>query len=121
MLSASRPAHGGTPGPVNGVHPIPNASGRPERRFAFEPAAWIETFYRIAKNRQTIAGFYHSHPSGSTLPSLADAAGWPGSPNASYWIVSLSGRDRGALIKAYLPQKDASGALMFTQVSVQIA
>ncbi|EXX86981.1 hypothetical protein BG53_04675 [Paenibacillus darwinianus] len=119
VLSAPRAPHHESIGPTDGVHPVPNASDRPEARFAFEAESWIETFYRITNNRQMIAGFYHSHPNGSPLPSGSDAAGWPGLPGAAYWIVSFSVRDR-AQVKAYLPRQDASGALVFTQVSVQI-
>lgn len=66
---------------------IPNASPSPEIAFAFEPGAWIEAVYAAQKRRRTIVGVFHSHPSGSALPSGPDRLGWDGF--GSYWIVGL--------------------------------
>ncbi|MFC3255672.1 Mov34/MPN/PAD-1 family protein [Paenibacillus sepulcri] len=75
---------------VNAVHPIRNAAGEPLSTFSFDPHEWVRTMYRIQKNRQSLVGFYHSHPASPPLPSDADLRGLQHGKAASYWIVSLA-------------------------------
>lgn len=67
---------------------VRNVSASPETSFRFEADDWIRIWYDMQKNQRNLVGFFHSHPSGSCLPSRADGEGWIGT--GSYWIVDLS-------------------------------
>lgn len=73
---------------IDTVIPIANASPDPEDSFYFDPGEWTAAFFRMQKNRQRIAGLYHSHPASEGIPSYRDRKGFLPSPGLSYWIVA---------------------------------
>ncbi|QAY66397.1 Mov34/MPN/PAD-1 family protein [Paenibacillus protaetiae] len=85
---------------ITGVVPVANIHPQPETGFAFDPAEWVEAYFRITKNRQHIAGMYHSHPSSPPVPSVRDLEGLPQEEASTHWIVSLSNPQRPA-VKPY--------------------
>ncbi|BBH19325.1 hypothetical protein Back11_06700 [Paenibacillus baekrokdamisoli] len=74
---------------VDQIYPISNTAEHANQNFRFDPNDWITILYRIQKNRQSLVGIYHSHPSTNPLPSLADLEGMQYVPAVSYWIVSF--------------------------------
>ena len=84
---------------IDSIVPIRNSSPSPERRFAFDPRDWISAYYNAQKNQQHLVGFFHSHPSGTPLPSATDYAGLPQGYGGIYCIVSAA--PDASLVKAY--------------------
>ncbi|GGD55140.1 hypothetical protein GCM10010911_11000 [Paenibacillus nasutitermitis] len=77
---------------VTAVYPIRNTASDTAAAFSFHPQDWINTLYRIQKNRQSLVGIYHSHPVQPAFPSEADHQGMQFGSAASYWIISLADR-----------------------------
>ncbi|GLX69245.1 M67 family metallopeptidase [Paenibacillus glycanilyticus] len=81
----------GIPAIVTHVHAITNIHEDPFRSFRFHPGEWVSVYYDMQKNRQTLVGFFHSHPTSSVTPSKRDWLGLPASEEqASYWIISMA-------------------------------
>jgi Predicted metal-dependent protease of the PAD1/JAB1 superfamily len=79
------------PATVTHIHAVSNIHEDPLRSFRFHPEEWVSVYYDMQKNRQTLVGFFHSHPTASALPSKRDALGLPASGNQlSYWIISMA-------------------------------
>ncbi|WP_274650083.1 M67 family metallopeptidase [Paenibacillus humicola] len=124
-LACSRPDEGplanrlpeGCVGPANAVYPIRNAALSSGKTFAFDPSDWIRTVYGIQKNRQSLAGIYHSHPRTEPVPSAADLAGLRYLKADSYWIISLANPAE-PHIQAYRLQDGRLLPLMLAEVSV---
>ncbi len=76
---------------ASGFRLIRNAADQPTTRFSFHPEDWIAAFFEAQKNQREIVGFFHSHPSGTIVPSKSDLAGFI--PWKTYWIVGLSEGD----------------------------
>jgi len=70
---------------------IRNAAGHPAAHFSFHPEDWIAVFFEAQKNQREIVGFFHSHPSGTIVPSDSDLAGFV--PWRTYWIIGLTEAD----------------------------
>ncbi len=107
---------------IEGVTPIHNASSIPALTFQFHPIDWITAFYETQKNRQSIVGFFHSHPNASPIPSPSDEAGWlelSGHGPFTYWIVSVWNAKQPACC-AYRRSLRSDGSSMFAQVSIQV-
>ncbi|KQO17703.1 Mov34/MPN/PAD-1 family protein [Paenibacillus sp. Leaf72] len=69
---------------ISNVHPSPSAA------FAFAPDDWVKAYYRMQKSRQSLLGFFHSHPTSPPHPSTADELGiHTDDLLLSYWIISL--------------------------------
>lgn len=104
---------------VNTIYPIRNIAADSARCFQFHPQDWINTYYAIQKNRQSLVGFYHSHPRSLPIPSAADYSGMQYSTAASYWIVSLKNPHIPA-VQPYLFNQDSSSfePLMLAEVSI---
>lgn len=62
-----------------------NVSATPADRFEIDPAALIAAYRAERGGGATIAGCYHSHPSGSTVPSRRDAAA--AQANGWLWVI----------------------------------
>lgn len=113
MLSLARPdydelidhASDGTPEEVCGVlggtysaersrvtrtHRAANVSDRPRTEYYMDPEEQLRLIDEVEDDDDDVVGFYHSHPTGPTVPSTTDAARatWPG---YSYVIVALDG------------------------------
>jgi proteasome lid subunit RPN8/RPN11 len=87
---AGTSASQGEPSIVTSILPITNIHHEPTRSFSFHPGEWISTYYDMQKNRQTLVGFFHSHPTSSAVPSKQDLLGFPASDRQiSYWIISV--------------------------------
>ncbi|MCQ6560929.1 M67 family metallopeptidase [Paenibacillus mendelii] len=102
---------------INAVYPIRNAAQDQEHVFSFEPQDWIAACYAIQKNRQSLVGFYHSHPGTPPLPSTADAIGIRHAAAMTYWIVSLA-NPKQPDVQPYQVSGSSFIPLMFTQVSI---
>ncbi|WP_219837910.1 Mov34/MPN/PAD-1 family protein [Paenibacillus sp. R14(2021)] len=74
---------------VSGVISIANAAADPSKQFVFDPSEWVRALYDIQKNRQSLVGFFHSHPHSTPVPSPSDLKGMVYSAEGiSYWILS---------------------------------
>lgn len=51
---------------------VENSSSKPQDSFLFNPKQWIDALYRKPRGQEHIIGIFHSHPSGSALPSEED-------------------------------------------------
>jgi Predicted metal-dependent protease of the PAD1/JAB1 superfamily len=88
---------------ASGFRLIRNAAGRPATQFSFHPEDWIEIFFEAQKNQREIVGLFHSHPSGTIVPSESDLAGFV--PWKTYWIVGLT--EAGHEIGVYAQEPEA--------------
>ncbi|MHA7962657.1 M67 family metallopeptidase [Paenibacillus sp. CAU 1782] len=79
---------------IDSVIPIANASPEPEDSFYFDPGEWTAAFFNMQKNRQRIAGLFHSHPSTDDTPSYRDRNGFLPTQQLSYWIISCDGEGK---------------------------
>lgn len=104
---------------VDIVYPIRNMASHSARAFHFHPKDWIDAYYAIQKNRQSLVGFYHSHPASLPAPSTADYSGMQYSTIASYWIVSFVNPES-PVIQPYRFHADSSRfePLMLAQIGV---
>lgn len=69
--------------------PVTNSHEDRLQSFAFHPASWAEVFFAMQKNRQQLAGFYHSHPCSDPVPSARDLEGIIHDSALTYWIISF--------------------------------
>jgi len=121
---ASLDTREGTPPVIMAAYAVGNAASRPAISFAFEPESWIRACYDMQRNRQSLAGFYHSHPQGSQGPSISDLAGLPPLIGGTYWIVSSDPDGTEApRLQAYriTRREDAEDALMLAEIRIEIA
>ena len=82
----------GTGDAVTQVVPCRNVASEPARRFEIDPAALIAA-HRAARNGEPqVIGHYHSHPTGSPLPSPRDAA--DAAPDGAIWLIVGGGAVR---------------------------
>ncbi|MDQ6423301.1 M67 family metallopeptidase [Paenibacillus sp. LHD-117] len=70
--------------PIRNVHPSPSVS------FSFDPEEWTAAYFNMQKNRQSLVGFFHSHPHTAATPSYRDSRGFLHESGLTYWIVSLT-------------------------------
>ncbi len=80
-----------------------NVDRTPRRRYLLDAATLLRADAHARASGLTIVGFYHSHPGGPAIPSLADrGAMWPGyvyliaavsgpAPYACAWVLSERG------------------------------
>ncbi|CAM4308765.1 Mov34/MPN/PAD-1 family protein [Paenibacillus tarimensis] len=104
---------------VSEIIAVRNAAGTRVNSYTFDPTDWVAALYKIQRNRQTIAGFFHSHPTTPAAPSASDIEQWSGGTQTYAWIISLA-KPGNPVIKAYRPQYSSAGELMFTEVSIHI-
>lgn len=77
-------------GKIVDVTAIANVHTSPATAFAFAPDDWVKAYYRMQKSRQSLLGFFHSHPTSHPHPSTADGLGLHSDDLLlSYWIISL--------------------------------
>ncbi|SFE36937.1 Proteasome lid subunit RPN8/RPN11, contains Jab1/MPN metalloenzyme (JAMM) motif [Paenibacillus algorifonticola] len=77
-------------GKIVDVTAIANVHPSPATAFAFAPDDWVKAYYRMQKSRQSLLGFFHSHPTSPPHPSTADELGIHSDDLfLSYWIISL--------------------------------
>ncbi|WP_164545676.1 M67 family metallopeptidase [Paenibacillus albus] len=112
---------------VTHVYSILNAAAEDgvNNSFAFEPASWIQTLYHMQNNRQSLVGYYHSHPASPPLPSASDMIGIreAAARDTSYWIISLANSARQPVVQPYWIHNDPNGQLccsplMLTEIRI---
>lgn len=72
---------------ADGFSLIRNSSAFARESYSFHPEDWISVYYEAQKNQRMIVGLFHTHPEGSSAPSVSDASG--SLPWRTYWIISL--------------------------------
>lgn len=72
---------------ADGFSLIRNSSAFSRESYSFHPEDWISVYYEAQKNQRMIVGLFHTHPDGSTAPSISDASG--SLPWRTYWIIGL--------------------------------
>jgi desampylase len=81
----------GTLDAIEGAEPTANVADRSEHSFEIDPAALFSALRRERGGGPRLIGHYHSHPNGSTEPSLRDlAAAEPG----RLWLILGRGAPR---------------------------
>nr|WP_281378707.1 M67 family metallopeptidase [Paenibacillus phyllosphaerae] len=105
---------------IETVYPIANRATSRSFTFSFAPEEWVSAYYAMQKNRQSLVGFFHSHPTTPPIPSQADLAGMQWSSIPTYWIISLADRDASniAHVKVYRKAGQTWLPSMFTQISI---
>ena len=82
----------GTGNVVTQVVPCRNVASDPARRFEVDPAALIAAHRAARGGGPQVIGHYHSHPTGSPLPSPRDAA--DAAPDGAIWLIVGGGAVR---------------------------
>ncbi|OUM94453.1 MAG: hypothetical protein A9Z00_15265 [Thermobacillus sp. ZCTH02-B1] len=116
-------APGGPSDVIDWIRPVRNAHPQPDRAFRFDPEDWVRAWAEARRSRRRIAGFYHSHPASPAAPSAADLDAWrrAGSPELTYWIVSLSDAVRPAVSAWRLRSAGPGAPSVPAEIRVQIA
>lgn len=70
---------------VTQVRPAANIAAQPRHRFEIDPAVLIAAHRSARAGGPAIIGHYHSHPSGTALPSSVDAA--MAQRNGELWLI----------------------------------
>ncbi len=73
---------------------VPTRNGHPRRRTHFEldPQALVDAYRAEREGGPRIAGFYHSHPDGSPVPSRRDEAA--AARDGKVWAITGQGEVR---------------------------
>lgn len=74
---------------IDTIIPITNTHINPSHAFSFDPIEWTAAYFEMQKNRQSLVGLFHSHPTTPAIPSSSDTEGFLPASELSYWIVSL--------------------------------
>ncbi len=59
---------------IDAAEATANVAAHPERAFEIDPAALLRAHRTARAAGRKVLGWYHSHPNGSTEPSITDAA-----------------------------------------------
>lgn len=88
---------------IERIVPLPNEAAEPRTGYAIPPRSLFEL-----ERTMPVAGFYHSHPDGTSIPSRHDIElAWPG------YIYVIAGR----AMRAWRLNADATG---FDEVSLAL-
>ncbi len=79
-------------GRITHAEPAHNVAADPARHFEIDPAALFAALRDARRGGAGIAGWYHSHPSGSADPSATDAA--QAAPDGKLWLILGGGTAR---------------------------
>jgi desampylase len=90
---------------------VANVAADPMRRFELDPKALIAAEKAARAGGTPILGYFHSHPSGDSRPSTADAA--LAAPDGRIWVI-LAGRE----IAAWRAVEDGSMQSRFRPVGL---
>jgi proteasome lid subunit RPN8/RPN11 len=82
----------GAPDRIDAVRACANVAADPATRFEIDPIEVLRAHRAARAGGPRIAGWYHSHPSGSPQPSPRDAA--DAAPDGSLWLVIADGEAR---------------------------
>lgn len=75
----------GEAGRIGSILPTANVAGDPARHFEIDPVRLIAAHKAARMGGPQLIGHYHSHPSGSALPSANDAA--EAGVDGALWLV----------------------------------
>jgi proteasome lid subunit RPN8/RPN11 len=75
----------GTADAITAMQAVENVAEDPERRFEIDPAALFVALRAERAGGLKIVGYWHSHPSGDTMPSQTDAA--MAAPDGKLWLI----------------------------------
>jgi proteasome lid subunit RPN8/RPN11 len=81
----------GMPGEIAEIIPAGNVAANPQTTFEIDSVILARTLTGLERHRQTLIGFYHSHPAGHPIPSQHDIRD-AHYPQAVMLIVGLAGR-----------------------------
>jgi len=70
---------------VTGFQATENVAETPETRFEIEPRALFAALRKERAGGPSIAGYWHSHPSGDARPSATDAS--MADPDGKLWVI----------------------------------
>ena len=70
---------------ITGAEACANVAADPVRAFEIDPAALFAAHRRARNGGQAVIGHYHSHPSGTAVPSARDAAQAMG--DGALWLI----------------------------------
>ena len=79
----------GGDGLIDAVKPARNVHPAPATHFEIDPQALVDAHRRARAGGPSIAGYYHSHPTGSAKPSATDRAMAPG--DGRIWAIIADG------------------------------
>ena len=75
----------GSKGRIAEAEPTANVAADPARSFEIDPAALFAAHRRARAGAVAVIGHYHSHPSGTAMPSARDAAQAMG--DGALWLI----------------------------------
>jgi desampylase len=79
----------GSENAIESALPADNVAADPTRTFELDPEVLLTAHKAARAGGATLLGHYHSHPSGVTTPSVADAEhAYPG----ALWLIVANGR-----------------------------
>ena len=83
----------GTAARIETAQHCSNVAADPARRFELDPAALLAAHRAVRTGGAAIVGHYHSHPSGSPVPSTCDADA--AAADGAIWLIAAGGELRG--------------------------
>ena len=84
---------------VEQVQLTTNIADDPLTQFEIEPGALIAAEKNARQGGPQILGYFHSHPNGLAMPSIADAS--LAAPDGRYWLIIAGG-----MISLWMPVGD---------------
>jgi proteasome lid subunit RPN8/RPN11 len=82
----------GTETTVSAIVSCRNIASHPHRRFEIDPAALFAAHRAARRSGEGVLGHYHSHPTGSPVPSPCDAA--EAAADGAFWLIVGAGEVR---------------------------
>lgn len=79
----------GRPGVIEHAEPAANVAAHPERGFEIDPASLLRAHRDARGQGREVVGWYHSHPNGSSRPSITDAA--RAVEDGRLWLIAAAG------------------------------
>jgi desampylase len=70
---------------IRKITPVANVAADPSDTFEIDPAILFAAIRDERAGRETIIGYYHSHPSGPPTPSARDGA--LAAPDGKIWVI----------------------------------
>lgn len=75
----------GTDARIDRAEPCANVAADPARTFEIDPGTLFAALRAERAGRARVIGYWHSHPSGDTRPSVTDAA--MAAPDGKLWLI----------------------------------
>jgi len=99
---------------IDAILPCRNVAADPSRHFEIDPATLIAAHRATRGGGPVIVGHYHSHPSGTPVPSATDAAA--SRADGMIWIIVA-----GAEVRAWRAVRDGTVEGRFDPVALAVA